>query len=141
MNQKHYICRKMFLRILWPSLISSVALAIADVADALVIGNRMGESGLAAIGIVTPLYMILNLLGYGFSTGGCVAFSRMAAEGKEDDALSHFKSIGTLLFGLGVVLAIAGNLMMRPLMQDTAAGKPEAERDYLNDMYRGLKTA
>ena len=58
MNQKHYICRKMFLRILWPSLISSVALAIADVADALVIGNRMGESGLAAIGIVTPLYMI-----------------------------------------------------------------------------------
>ena len=51
MNRKHYICRTMFLRILWPSLISSVALAIADVADALVIGNRMGESGLAAIGI------------------------------------------------------------------------------------------
>ena len=70
MNQKHYICRKMFLRILWPSLISSVALAIADVADALVIGNRMGESGLAAIGIVTPLYMILNLLGYGFPRAG-----------------------------------------------------------------------
>ena len=82
MNRKHYICRKMFLRILWPSLISSVALAIADVADALVIGNRMGESGLAAIGIVTPLYMILNLMGYGFSIGGCVTYSRLAAEGR-----------------------------------------------------------
>ena len=127
MNQKHYICRKMFLRILWPSLISSVALAIADVADALVIGNRMGESGLAAIGIVTPLYMILNLLGYGFSTGGCVAFSRLAAEGKEEDALSHFKSIGTILFGLGVVLAVAGNLLMRPLLGLLGAndGSPE----------------
>ena len=127
MNQKHYICRKMFLRILWPSLISSVALAIADVADALVIGNRMGESGLAAIGIVTPLYMILNLLGYGFSTGGCVAFSRLAAEGKDEDALSHFKSIGTILVVLGVVLAGAGNLLMRPLLGLLGAkdGSPE----------------
>ena len=127
MNQKHYICRKMFLRILWPSLISSVALAIADVADALVIGNRMGESGLAAIGIVTPLYMILNLLGYGFSTGGCVAFSRLAAEGKDEDALSHFKTIGTILFVSGVVLAGAGNLLMRPLLGLLGAndGSPE----------------
>lgn len=142
MNQKHYICRKMFMRILWPSLISSVALAIADVADALVIGNKMGESGLAAIGIVTPLYMILNLLGYGFSTGGCVAFSRLAAEGKDEDALSHFKSIGTLLFGLGVVLAIAGNLLMRPLMQVLGANDGSPELYALCEQYaRPLVTA
>ena len=142
MNQKHYICRKMFLRILWPSLISSVALAIADVADALVIGNRMGESGLAAIGIVTPLYMILNLLGYGFSTGGCVAFSRLAAEGKDEDALSHFKSIGTILFGLGVVLAGAGNLLMRPLLGLLGANDGSPELYTLCEQYaRPLVTA
>ena len=142
MNQKHYICRKMFMRILWPSLISSVALAIADVADALVIGNRMGESGLAAIGIVTPLYMILNLLGYGFSTGGCVAFSRLAAEGKEEDALSHFKSIGTILFGLGVVLAVAGNFLMRPLLGLLGANDGSSELYTLCEQYaRPLVTA
>ncbi len=142
MNQKHYICRKMFMRILWPSLISSVALAIADVADALVIGNRMGESGLAAIGIVTPLYMILNLLGYGFSTGGCVAFSRLAAEGKDEDALSHFKSIGTILFGLGVVLAVAGNLLMRPLLGLLGANDGSPELYNLCEQYaRPLVTA
>ena len=142
MNQKHYICRKMFMRILWPSLISSVALAIADVADALVIGNKMGESGLAAIGIVTPLYMILNLLGYGFSTGGCVAFSRLAAEGKDEDALSHFKSIGTILFGLGVVLAVAGNLLMRPLLGLLGANDGSPELYTLCEQYaRPLVTA
>ena len=142
MNRKHYICRTMFLRILWPSLISSVALAIADVADALVIGNRMGESGLAAIGIVTPLYMILNLLGYGFSTGGCVEFSRMAAEGREEDALRHFKTMGTMLFGLGVVLAIAGNLLMRPLLGLLGAGNGSPELYGLCEQYgRPLVTA
>ena len=135
MNRKHYICRMMFMRILWPSLISSVALAIADVADALVIGNRMGESGLAAIGIVTPLYMILNLLGYGFSTGGCVSFSRLAAEGNEDDALSQFKTISTVLFSLGVVLAIAGTLLMKPLLGLLGAGNGSEELYGLCEQY------
>ncbi len=142
MNRKHYICRTMFLRILWPSLISSVALAIADVADALVIGNRMGESGLAAIGIVTPLYMILNLLGYGFSTGGCVEFSRMAAEGRDGDALAHFKTMGTMLFGIGIVLAAAGNLLMRPLLMLLGAGNGSPELYGLCEEYaRPLVTA
>ena len=135
MNRKHYICRKMFLRILWPSLISSVALAIADIADALVIGNRMGESGLAAIGIVTPLYMILNLMGYGFSIGGCVTYSKLAAEGKEDEALSHFKTIGTLLFSLGVILAVAGALLMKPLLMLLGAGNGGPELYSLCEEY------
>ena len=135
MNRKHYICRKMFLRILWPSLISSVALAIADVADALVIGNRMGESGLAAIGIVTPLYMILNLMGYGFSIGGCVTYSRLAAEGREEEALSHFRTIGTVLFILGVILAGAGALLMKPLLTLLGAGNGGAELYTLCEEY------
>lgn len=137
MNRKHYICRRMFLRILWPSLIASVTLAGADVADAVVIGNRMGESGLATIGIVTPLYMLLNLLGYGFSTGGCVTFSRLAAEGREEEALSHFKTMGTLLIGLGVILAVAGNLLMRPLLQLLGAGGGSPELYNLCGQFAG----
>lgn len=36
---KHYISRKMFLRILRPSLIAALTLSFSDIADALVIGN------------------------------------------------------------------------------------------------------
>ncbi len=46
----------MFYRVLWPALISAVALAVADIADALVIGARVGEKGLAAIGIVATVF-------------------------------------------------------------------------------------
>ncbi len=78
---KHYISRKMFLRILRSSLIAALTLAVSDIADALVIGNSMGMNGLAAVGIVTPVYLFLNFAGYSFSTGGGVTHSRLAAEG------------------------------------------------------------
>ena len=76
---KHYICRRMFLQVLRPSLIAALAMALANMADAVVVGNRLGENGLAAIGVVTPLYMIYDVAGFAFSTGGCVTHSRLTA--------------------------------------------------------------
>ena len=81
----------MFFQVLWPSLISAMALSAANMADAVTVGNRMGESGLAAIGMVTPLYMLYNVMGLGFSAGGGVTHSRLAAAGREEDALAHFR--------------------------------------------------
>ena len=89
MKNNHYICRRMFFQVLWPSLISAAALSAANMADAVALGNRMGESGLAAIGIVTPLYMIYNVVGLAISTGGGVTHSGLTAEGKEEEALAH----------------------------------------------------
>ena len=62
--------RKMFLRMFPPSLISGLTLALANIADALVVGNRIGEAGLATIGLATPVYFVFNLLGIGYASGG-----------------------------------------------------------------------
>ena len=113
---RHYISRRMFLRTLGPSLIAAVTLSLSDIADALVIGNNMGKNGLAAVGIITPLYLFLSFAGYGFSTGGCVTHSRLTAEGRDADALSHFKTLALLTLGEGILLAAAGNLLMGPLL-------------------------
>ena len=58
MNKKQYFGRQMFLGMLFPAFVSGLALALSDVADAIVVGARVGELGLAAVGIVTPLYML-----------------------------------------------------------------------------------
>ena len=47
MNKSHWIPQSMFYRVLWPSFVSALTLAVADIADALVVGSRMGEKGLA----------------------------------------------------------------------------------------------
>ena len=106
----------MFYRVLWPALISAVALAVADIADALVIGARVGEKGLAAIGIVTPVYMIYNLIGYGFSTGGCVTHGKLTSAARNYDALCHFRTLAAWLLGISAVIAVGGNLLMTPLL-------------------------
>ena len=106
----------MFYRVLWPALISAVALAIADIADALVVGAKVGEKGLAAIGIVTPVYMIYNLIGYGFSTGGCVTHGKLTSAARNEDALCHFRTLTVWLLGISAVIAIGGNLLMKPLL-------------------------
>ena len=113
---KHYISRKMFLRTLRPCLIAAFMLSVSDIADALVIGNNMGRNGLAVIGIITPLYLFMNFGGYTFSTGGCVTHSRLAAEGRDADALSHFKTISLVLASISAVLAVAGNLFIGPVL-------------------------
>ena len=91
MKKNLWIPRQMFYRVLWPALISALALAVADIADALVVGAQVGEKGLAAIGIVTPVYMVYNLIGYGFSTGGCVTHGKLTSAARNYDALCHFR--------------------------------------------------
>lgn len=127
---KHYISRKMFLHTLRPCLIAAVMLSVSDIADALVIGNNMGRNGLAVIGIITPLYLFMNFGGYTFSTGGCVTHSRMTAEGRDTDALSHFKTIVLVLAVISAMLAVAANLFLGSVLNVLGAddGGPELYR-------------
>ncbi len=116
MKSAFWIPKSMFYRVLWPSLISALALAVADIADALVVGSMLGEKGLAAIGIVTPVYMLYNLFGYGFSAGGCVTHGKLTALGQNDAALCHFRMLaGWLLLGSAAV-AVLGNVLLFPFL-------------------------
>ena len=125
----------MFYRVLWPALISAVALAVADTADALVVGAQVGEKGLAAIGIVTPVYMLYNLIGYGFSTGGCVTHGKLTSAGRNYDALCHFRVLTVWLLGISAVIAIAGNLLMTPLLSLLGADSSRPELLALCESY------
>jgi len=116
MKRAHWIPRVMFYRVLWPSIISALALAIADIADALVVGGKVGEKGLAAIGIVTPVYMLYNLLGYGISVGGCVTHGNLTAQGRDQTALCHFRSVSRSMLVWSVVFAVLGNVIMLPFL-------------------------
>ena len=130
MLNKDYICRKMFFRVLWPSMVSALALAMANMADALVVGNRMGETGLAAIGIVTPLYMIYNVIGFAFSTGGCVTHSRLTAAGKDGAAVGNFKQMTRAVLLVSLGFAVLGIVFLDAVLKLLGAGiaQPELHR-------------
>ena len=43
-------------------MLTAVGLAFGDMADAVVVGQKMGAVGLAAVSLVLPVFMVINIL-------------------------------------------------------------------------------
>lgn len=113
MTKRDFFIPKMFYRLLVPSVISSFGFALADMADALVVGSRLGETGLAAISLALPVYMLINLFMDGFGIGGSVYFSQKLGEGDTEQARSCFNRTWTAVLAFGLIIAAVINIFPR----------------------------
>lgn len=111
------IIKKMFFSFLVPSLLASCGLALANIADALVLGLRLGQTALAAISVITPIYMVYNLLAYGLGIGGCVTYAKLLGDGNPHEAVERFNTTLQATLVLGVITAVLGNLFLDPLLR------------------------
>lgn len=111
-----YFTRKIFYRFLVPSLLSSFCLAIANLADALCLGIRMGEPALAAISLVSPIYMVFNVLDIGIAIGGSVVFTRLMGEGRVKAAGKVFHQMIFIALAVSISIATLGILFLEPLL-------------------------
>ena len=112
----------MFRRLFIPALISAVGLALADMADAIVVGRRMGEIGLAAIGMSLPLYMVLNIIMHGFGIGGSVRYAKLLSEGENREAVLSFNRVLRAALALSVCIALAVNLFPKEFLRMMGTG-------------------
>lgn len=112
----------MYLRMFLPSVVSSLALALANIADALAVGNRIGETGLAAIGLATPVYLFYSLLGVGYAAGGGITHARLTAAQARDRALCHCRHLSLELLAAGAVIAVLGTAFPDALLTCLGAG-------------------
>ncbi|MBP3781777.1 MAG: hypothetical protein J6I68_00855 [Butyrivibrio sp.] len=104
--------KQMFMRQYLPAISSALVLSVADMADALVVGNRMGAVGLAAIAFAIPVFMIYNVIAHSFGLGGAVVFSKKMTKGKEEEARQDYKGVLVTIFILGIGIAILGNVFV-----------------------------
>ena len=132
----------MFRRQYFPALISAVVLSFGDVADSLVLGNRIGYIGLAALALTMPIAQVFNVIMNALGIGGSVRFSSRMAQGRREGALAGFQ--GTVLAAViaGVVIGVLGNLLLTPLLRllGTVPGDGElfeAARGYLRILLFG----
>ena len=109
MNQDVFTGR-MFRRLFVPSLCACLGLAFSDMADALVVGWRLGETGLAAIGMTLPLFMVINLFMHGLGIGGSVRYAQLLGAGKREEAVDSFLRVLWLALAMSCALALAVNL-------------------------------
>lgn len=124
-SKTDYFSRNMFKRQFGSALVASVGLGFADMADSIVLGHSMGITGLAAISLVLPIFMIINIIMHGFGAGGCIIYSNLKAEGKNDDAKASFQSVISCAVLIGIIMAILGNVFLPYIVQILGASKDD----------------
>ena len=142
MIKKDYFIPRMFYKLLIPSVFSSLGFALADMADALVLGQRVGETGLAAISLCLPLFMLINIFMDGLGIGGSIHFSQKLGEGESKKAVDCFNRtwIGTLVVGLiiGLVVNLFPNGFLSLLGTNPEDGELyDACKDYMRIIAMG----
>lgn len=133
---KDIFTKPMFKRLWVPAMLSSVGWALSDMADAVVVGQKLGTVGLAAISLILPIYMINCAIVHGLGIGGSTNFAKLASEGKTDEAKENYTSIVVVALILSVATAIFGNLFINPLLALLGTVKENGElfiktKDYL----------
>ena len=81
----------MYRRLWAPAMVSSLGWALSDMADAVVVGQRLGTVGLAAIGLILPVYMVNCMMAHGLGLGDRCG----TAQGDGPDALLAAPCPGT----------------------------------------------
>ncbi len=109
--------QKIFYRFFFPAVAASVCLGLANLADALCVGMMLGESALAAISLVSPIYMVFNVLHLGIAIGGSVTFAQLMGEGRVKQAVEVFRQMLVLALAVGIGLAVLGEIFLEPLLR------------------------
>ncbi len=111
-----YFTRKMFASSVMASPLAAVGLALAAMGDAILSGHALGVTGLAAIGFISPLFLLASFFMFGLSTGGAIVYGNLMHEGKKEEALGIFTLFLRISALTGFAIAAGGLLFQDGLL-------------------------
>lgn len=120
---------KLFLSYFMPSFISMFVLSTYVIVDGIFVGNGIGEIGLGAIGLVTPIFSLFIGIELLFGIGGAALVSMSLGKNKPHKARIIFSSIIYCLAFLGILLSIIMFLFRKKLAY--ALGSNDELLDYV----------
>lgn len=103
------------LRFTMPSIIMLIFTSIYSVVDGFFVSNYVGKTAFAAVNFIMPFLLMLGCVGFLFGTGGGALIAKTMGEGKEKEARSLFSLIVYTSVVCGIVLAVLGLLVLRPV--------------------------
>ncbi len=110
----HFTYKKL-LRFTFPSIVMLVFSSIYAVVDGFFVSNFVGKTPFAALNLIWPFIMVLGAFGFMFGTGGSALIAKTMGEGDMDKANSLFSLFVYVSLAFGVVIAIIGVAVLRPV--------------------------
>ena len=106
-----------------PSIVMMVFTSVYGIIDGFFVANFAGDNGLPfqALNLIFPLIMILGSFGFMLGTGGNAEVSKALGEGDSDRANQVFSMLIYATVVIGVILAVVGVFIARPVAELFAA--------------------
>lgn len=117
------------------SIISMIFLYAGSLVDTLIVGAFLGEAGLSAMSLVSPVYLIYYTVGATVGIGASIVASRVIGNGKADEYRSIFSCAFYILFGSAILMTVLGYIFLDPfsrfLSGTSDAATVKLVKDYL----------
>ena len=107
--------RQVFLYYLFPSICGTMVTSIYVLADTIIIGQRLGAVGLAALNIALPVYNIFFGMGLLCGVGGSVLMSISRGKGKKEEGDAFFSTALLFTFILWILSLVFCSIFMEDI--------------------------
>lgn len=110
----HFTCRRL-LRFTLPSVLMMIFTSVYIIVDGFFVSNFVGKTPFAAVNFIMPFLIMLGALGFMFGTGGSALIAITLGEGDKARAQRLFSLFVYVTAVCGVVLAVLGIALLRPI--------------------------
>ena len=110
----HFTYQKL-LRFTAPSIMMMIFTSIYGVVDGFFVSNYVGKTPFAALNFIYPFIMLLGAVGFMLGTGGSALVAKNMGEGRMDLANRRFSFLVYITIASGIVLAVLGIVLVRPV--------------------------
>lgn len=114
-----------------PAIISCLVNSVYNIVDQIFIGQGIGYLGNAATTIAFPLMTIIMAFATLIGSGGSAYAALRLGEGRKREALLTLNNLLVIAIGLGILLAVAGLIFLKPIL--TLFGATETTMPYAID--------
>ncbi|MFR5876886.1 MAG: MATE family efflux transporter [Eubacterium sp.] len=123
----HFTTKKL-IRFALPSIVMMMFTSIYGVVDGFFVSNYAGKTPFAAVNLIMPFIMLLSCIGFMVGTGGSALVSKTFGEGDKKKANEIFSMLIYFVIILGIILTVAGQLMLRKI--SSLLGADDSMLDY-----------
>lgn len=121
MNNQNFI-KKAFWVFVVNSVLGSLSVTLGTMADAIIVGNALGESGLAGINIAMPVYMFYNMLSFAIGIGATTKVSVAIGEDNKTEMAKVFSV--SIFWGLAIsiLFSLVSSLFIEQIVSFLSGG-------------------
>ncbi len=104
------------------SVISMVFLYAGSLIDTLIVGLFLGERGLSAMSLISPVYLVYYTIGAVIGIGSCIAASRYLGNNNINKYRQIFTLSTYIMIAVTIIMTVLGYALLNPISNALSGG-------------------